>query len=186
VGIPSTATYSIRKEVGNKKVKTVNMQKLKLRHCGDGDGPPKEDEGEPGRDTKGRRIQEESETEEEDVNEKKENKTKQTPDGRQMREEEGQDRAIGHATQGKTTKNDGNHKGRDVRRRTGINIIKRNKATIIPSIITGNITNHLKSNVTITNEENQQAQESRGKPIRHQRAHATNRTSLDSSNIGAI
>jgi hypothetical protein len=31
VGIPSTATYRIRREVENKKVKTVNMQKLKLR-----------------------------------------------------------------------------------------------------------------------------------------------------------
>jgi hypothetical protein len=103
-----------------------------------------------------------------------------------MREEEGQDQAIGHATQGKTTKNDGNHKGRDVRRRTGINIIERNNAHIIPSIITGNIANHVKSNVTITNEENQQARESRQKPTRHQRAHATNRTSLDSSGIGVI
>jgi hypothetical protein len=80
--------------------------------------------------------------------------TQQTPDGRQMREEEGQDCAIGHATQGKTTKNDGNHKGRDVRGRTGINIIERSNAHIIPSIITGNITNHIKSNVTITIEEN--------------------------------
>jgi hypothetical protein len=62
VGIPSTATYRIRREVGNKKVKTVNMQKLKPRHCGDGDGSPEEDKGEPGRDTKGRRIQEESKT----------------------------------------------------------------------------------------------------------------------------
>jgi hypothetical protein len=43
-----------------KKVKTVNMQKLKPRHCGDRDCPPKEDEGESGRDTKGRRIQEDS------------------------------------------------------------------------------------------------------------------------------
>jgi hypothetical protein len=43
VGIPSTATYRIRREVGNKKFKTVNMEKLKPRHCGDGDGPPEED-----------------------------------------------------------------------------------------------------------------------------------------------
>jgi hypothetical protein len=69
VGIPSTARYRIRREVGNKKVKTVNMQKLKRRHCGDGDGPPDQEKGEPGRDTKGRRIKEESETENEDVNE---------------------------------------------------------------------------------------------------------------------
>jgi hypothetical protein len=103
-----------------------------------------------------------------------------------MREEEGQDRAIGHATKGKTTKIDGNHKGRDVCRRTEIYIIERNNAHIIPSIITGNIANHGKSNVTITNEENQQAQESRQKPTRHQRTHATNRTSLDNSNIGVI
>jgi hypothetical protein len=76
VGIPSTATYRISRKVGNKKVKTVNMQKLKPRHCVDGDGPPDQDEGEPGRDTKGRRIQEESETEDEDVNEEEGNKTK--------------------------------------------------------------------------------------------------------------
>jgi hypothetical protein len=76
VGIPSTATYRIRREVGNKKVKTVNMQKLKPRHCGDGDGPPEEDEGEQGRDTKGRRIKEESETKDKDVSKEEENKTK--------------------------------------------------------------------------------------------------------------
>jgi hypothetical protein len=63
-----------------------------------------------------------------------------------MREEEGQDQAIGHATQGETTKNDGNHKGRDVSRRTGSNSIKHNNA----KIITNNITNHVKRNVTIT------------------------------------
>jgi hypothetical protein len=87
--------------------------------------------------------------------------TQQTPDGRRMREEEGQNRTIGHATQGKTTQNDGKHKGRYVCRRTGINSIEHNNANIItsniPSIITGNITNHVKRNVTITNEENQQA-----------------------------
>jgi hypothetical protein len=76
VGIPSTATYRIRREVGNKTVKTVTMQKLKPRHCGDGDGPPDQDKGEPGRDTKGRRIQEESETETQDVNEEEGNNTK--------------------------------------------------------------------------------------------------------------
>jgi hypothetical protein len=76
VGIPSTATYIIRREVKNKKVKTVNMQKLKPRHCGDGDGPSEQEEGEPGRDTKGRRIQEESETKDEDVSEEEGNKTK--------------------------------------------------------------------------------------------------------------
>jgi hypothetical protein len=53
-----------------------------------------------------------------------------------MREEEGQDHAIGHATQGKTTKNDGNHKGRDVRRRTGSNSIEHNNANIITHNIT--------------------------------------------------
>jgi hypothetical protein len=73
VGIPSTATYRLRREVGNKKVKTVNMQKLKPRHCGDGNGPPEEDKGEPGRDTKGRRIQEDSEPEDVDVSEEEGN-----------------------------------------------------------------------------------------------------------------
>jgi hypothetical protein len=43
------------------------MQKLKPRHCGDGDGPPEQDKEEPGRHTKGRRIQEESKAEDEDV-----------------------------------------------------------------------------------------------------------------------
>jgi hypothetical protein len=52
------------------------MQKLKPRHCGDGDGPPEQDEGEPGRDTKGRRVQEESKTEDEDVSKEEGNKTK--------------------------------------------------------------------------------------------------------------
>jgi hypothetical protein len=32
VGIPSTATYRIRREVGLKKVRTANMQKLKPNH----------------------------------------------------------------------------------------------------------------------------------------------------------
>jgi hypothetical protein len=81
-----------------------------------------------------------------------------------MQEEEGQDREIGHATQGKSAKNDEKHKGRNFRGRTGINIIKHNNAHIItnsiPSIIMGSITNHVRRNVTITNEENQQAQES--------------------------
>jgi hypothetical protein len=75
VRIPSTATYRIKREVGNKKVKTVNMQKLKPRHCGDGDSPPEENKEEPGCDTKGRRIQEESKAEDEDVSEEEENKT---------------------------------------------------------------------------------------------------------------
>jgi hypothetical protein len=74
-----------------------------------------------------------------------------------LREEEGQDCKIGHATQGKTAKNDGKHKGRNICRTTGINIIEHNNADIItnsiPSIITGNITNHVKRNVTITKEE---------------------------------
>jgi hypothetical protein len=107
--------------------------------------------------------------------------TQQTPDGRQMRDEEGQDHGIGHATQGKTTKTDGNHKGRDVGNITGSNI-KHNNANIITRIIT----NHVKRNVTITNEKNQQAQKSGQKHTRHQHAHATNRTSLASSGIGFI
>jgi hypothetical protein len=77
VEIPSTATYRIRREVGNKKVKTVNMQKLIPRHCGD--GPPEQDKEEPGLDTKGRRIQEESEAEDEHVSEEDKNQNA-TPD----------------------------------------------------------------------------------------------------------
>jgi hypothetical protein len=99
-----------------------------------------------------------------------------------MREEEGQDQAIGHATQGKTTKTGGNHKGRDVRNRTGI-YIEHNNANIITRIIT----NHEnKRNVTITNKKNQQARKSGQKHTRHQHTHATNRTSLASSGIGFI
>jgi hypothetical protein len=43
------------------------MQKLKPRHCRDGDGPPDQDQEEPGGDTKGRRIQEENESEDKNV-----------------------------------------------------------------------------------------------------------------------
>jgi hypothetical protein len=98
-----------------------------------------------------------------------------------MREEDGQDHAIGHATQGKTTKTDGNHKGRDVRNRTGINS-KHNNSNIITRILT----NHVKINVTITNKKNQQTRKSGRKHTRHQHAHATNRTSLASSGISFI
>jgi hypothetical protein len=94
VGIPSTATYRIRREVRNKKVKTVNMQKLQPRHCGDGDGPQEEDKGEPGCDTKGRRIQEESEAKDEDVSEEEENKT-QTQEEQPQQEMQVQDKAEG-------------------------------------------------------------------------------------------
>jgi hypothetical protein len=107
-----------------------------------------------------------------------------------MRQEEGQDCKIGHATQGKTAKNDGKCKGRNISRTTRIHIIEHNNANIItnniPSIITVNITNHVKRNVTIANKENKQAREGRQKPTRHQRTHATNRSSIDSSGIGFI
>jgi hypothetical protein len=116
--------------------------------------------------------------------------TQQTPDGRRMRQEEGQDRKIGHATQGKTAKNDGKHNGRNISRTTGINIIQHNNAYIItnniPSIITVNITNQVKRNITNTNKKNKQARKSRRKPTRQQHTHATNRTSIDSSGIGFI
>jgi hypothetical protein len=65
VGILGTAAYKIRREIRNKKVKTVNMQKLKPRQCGDGDRPPDQDK--PGRNTKGRRIPEENKMEDENV-----------------------------------------------------------------------------------------------------------------------
>jgi hypothetical protein len=64
-----------------------------------------------------------------------------------MWEEEGQDHTIGHATQGKTTKTDAHHEGRDGCSRTEINSIEHNNA----NIITNNITKHVKKNVTITN-----------------------------------
>jgi hypothetical protein len=67
VGIPSTATYRIRREAGRKKVRNVNMQKLKPRHCGDGEVPPVQYKEEPGRDTKRRRIKEESKSEDKNV-----------------------------------------------------------------------------------------------------------------------
>jgi hypothetical protein len=68
------------------------MQKLKPSHCGEGDGPPEEDKGEPGRDTKGRRIQEESKAEDEDVSEEEENKT-QTQEEQPQQETQVQDKA---------------------------------------------------------------------------------------------
>jgi hypothetical protein len=72
---------------------------------------------------------------------------------------------IQHATQGKTAKNDGKDKGRNISRTTGINIIEYNNTKIItnsiPSIITVNITNHVKRNITSTNKENKQARKSR-------------------------
>jgi hypothetical protein len=46
-------------------VKTINMQRLKPRHCGN--RPPDQDQEEPGRDTKGRRILEENKMEDENV-----------------------------------------------------------------------------------------------------------------------
>jgi hypothetical protein len=135
VGIPSTATYRIRREVGNKKVKTVNMQKLKPRHCGDGDGPPEEDEGEPGRDTKGGRIQEESKTEDEDVSEEEANKTKTREEQPQQEtqaqnkaeeeeeNEEEQDTESEHAeketTESKDKKDGKNKKRYNLRKRKG-------------------------------------------------------------------
>jgi macrodomain Ter protein organizer (MatP/YcbG family) len=107
-----------------------------------------------------------------------------------MRDEEEQDREIGHATQGKAGKNDGKHKGRKISRTTRINDIKHNNTSIItdsiPSIITDSITNHMMRNITITNKENKQARQSRQKPTRHQHTHATDRTSIDSSGIGFI
>jgi hypothetical protein len=107
-----------------------------------------------------------------------------------MRQEEGQDRKIRNANQGKTAKDDGKHKGRNISRTTRINNIEHNNANIItdniPSIITVIITKHVKRNITITNKENKQAQESRQKPTRHQRTHATDGTSIDSSGIGFI
>jgi hypothetical protein len=91
VGILSRATYRIRREVGNKKVKTVNKQKLKPRHCGDRDGPPEQDKEEPGRDTKGRRIQEESKEEDEDMSKDDKNQNT-TPDETQVHNKAEEDR----------------------------------------------------------------------------------------------
>jgi hypothetical protein len=51
------------------------MQKLKPRHCGEGDGPPEEDKEEPGRDTKGRRIEEDNKSKDVDVSKEEGNKT---------------------------------------------------------------------------------------------------------------
>jgi hypothetical protein len=91
VGIPSMATYRIRRKVRNKKVKTVNMQRLKPTHCRDGYGPPEQDKEEPGCDTKGRRIQEESEAEDEDVSKEDKNQNA-TPDEQQQQETQVQDK----------------------------------------------------------------------------------------------
>jgi hypothetical protein len=69
VGITGKATYKIWRVVGYKKVKTVNMQTLKPRHCGDGEGPTDQDQNEPGRDTRGRRIPNENGLEDKSANE---------------------------------------------------------------------------------------------------------------------
>jgi hypothetical protein len=135
VGIPRTATYRIRREVGNKKVKTVNMQKQKPRHCGDGDGPPKEDKGEPGRDTKGRRIEEDSKPEDVDVIEEEENQNQnqeeQPQQDKQIQEkaeeeeeiEEEQDTESEHVeretTESEDKQDEKNKKRYNLRKRTG-------------------------------------------------------------------
>jgi protein DEK len=67
------------------------MQKLKPRHCGDGEGPPEQDKEEPGRDTKGRRIQEESKAEDEDVSKEDGNQIA-TPDEQPQQETQVQDK----------------------------------------------------------------------------------------------
>jgi hypothetical protein len=67
------------------------MQKLKPRHCGDGDSPPEQDKEEPGRDTKGRRIKEESEAEDKDVIQEDENQNA-TPDEQPQQETQVQDK----------------------------------------------------------------------------------------------
>jgi hypothetical protein len=107
-----------------------------------------------------------------------------------VRDEKEQDREIGHATQGKAGKNDGKHKGRNISRTTTIKDIEHNNPSIItdsiPSIITVSITNHVTRNITITNKKNKQARQSRQKPTRHQRTHATDGKSIDSSGIGFI
>jgi hypothetical protein len=135
VGIPSTATYRIRREVGNKKVKTLNIKKLKPRHCGDGDGPPDEDKGEPGQDTKGRRIKEESKPKDVDVYEEEGNKTqtqaeqpqqdKQLQDKAEEEEEikEEQDTESEHAeretTESEDEEDEKNKKRYNIRKRIG-------------------------------------------------------------------
>jgi hypothetical protein len=91
VGIPSTATYRIRREAGRKKVRNVNMQKLKPRHCGDGEVPPVQYKEEPGRDTKRRRIKEESKSEDKNVIEENANHNA-TPDEQQQQETQVQDK----------------------------------------------------------------------------------------------
>jgi hypothetical protein len=99
-----------------------------------------------------------------------------------MRDEKEQDREIGHATQGKTGTHDGKHKSRNSSRTTRINYTKHNNA----SIITDSITKHVAGSITITNKENQETRKSRQKPTRHQRTHATYRTSTNISGIGFI
>jgi hypothetical protein len=60
--------------------------------------------------------------------------------------EKKRDRITQSDMQHRKKKTDGNHKGRGVGSRTGINSIKHNNA----NIITNNITKHVKRNVTIT------------------------------------
>jgi hypothetical protein len=135
VGIPSTVTYRIKREVGNKKVKAANMQKLKPSHSGDGDSPPKEDKEEPGRDTKGRRIEEDSENEDVDVSGEEGNKTQtqeeqpqpdKQPQNKAEEEEdieEEQDTELEHAeretTESEDEEDEKNKKRYNLRKRIG-------------------------------------------------------------------
>jgi hypothetical protein len=67
------------------------MQKLKPRHCRDWDGPPDQDPEEPERDTKGRRIQEEHESEDKNVTEE-DRDDNAAPEERQQEETQVQDK----------------------------------------------------------------------------------------------
>jgi hypothetical protein len=77
----------------------------------------------------------------------------------------------------KAATNDGNHNGRNSSRTKRTNHTKHNDA----SIITDSITNHVTRSIAITNKENQQARQRRGKPTRHQCRHATYGTSIIAS-----
>jgi hypothetical protein len=99
-----------------------------------------------------------------------------------MRDKKEPDGKIGHATLVKTATDDGKHKSRNSSRTTRINNNKHNDA----SIIRDSINNHVTGSITSTNKDNQQARQSRQKPTRHQRTHATYRTSTDISRICLI
>jgi hypothetical protein len=105
------------------------MQKLEPRHCGDRDGPPDQDKEEPGRDTKGRKIQEESKLEDKKVIEEDANHNA-TPDEQQLQETQVQDKEEEDGGNKEQQDNKSEHTGRDRQNRKTKKMRRTRNATI--------------------------------------------------------